>query len=375
MKYFHSMILTGLIIHLFHLSAEPIPEEEAPSARAPELVANREETPLSASGEELELLGVKDDLYWEFEEKLSSAEEEVQTTALLHPEAEPVSSFIQDPTENAPFFADSPDAGPEVITLTGEFADIAETSPPVQTDFVEEELEIEAPATLVIQDTAAIGEIGLQESDTVSIDLKQAFAGSPIIYTLLFSMSVTALCIWLYSILSIRTATRVPQTLLNSVQSSLGSNQFEEALSLCEENSSLFCKMVSSGIHTRRHGLPMMVEAMKAEGKRSTVSFWQTLGILNDIAIIAPMIGLLGTVLGMFYAFYDINRSIESISTLFDGLGISVGTTVAGLVVAILALILHSTARYRLVRALSIVENRAHGLATQIDNRTSTYKG
>ena len=50
------------------------------------------------------------------------------------------------------------------------------------------------------------------------------------------------------------------------------------------------------------------------------------------------MIGLLGTVLGMFYAFYDLNRSMESISALFDGLGVSVGTTVGGLIVAILAL-------------------------------------
>ncbi len=86
------------------------------------------------------------------------------------------------------------------------------------------------------------------------------------------------------------------------------------------------------------------------------------------------MLGLLGTVLGMFYAFYDINRSIESISTLFDGLGVSVGTTVAGLSVAILALILHSTAKYRLVRTLAHIENEAQSLATLIDDRISVSK-
>jgi biopolymer transport protein ExbB len=82
-------------------------------------------------------------------------------------------------------------------------------------------------------------------------------------------------------------------------------------------------KMILSGIHVRKHGLPVVVEAMKAEGKRASVRFWQKIGMLNDIAIIAPMLGLLGTVLGMFYAFYNINRSIESNSTLFDGLGVS----------------------------------------------------
>lgn len=123
----------------------------------------------------------------------------------------------------------------------------------------------------------------------------------------------------------------------------------------------------------RRHGLNVMIDTMKSEGKRSTVTFWQRINILNEIAIIAPMLGLLGTVLGMFYAFYDLNRSVESVSLLFDGLGISVGTTVAGLVVAILAMILYSIAKYRLVRILANVENEAQTFATLIDTRGPNY--
>ena len=117
-----------------------------------------------------------------------------------------------------------------------------------------------------------------------------------------------------------------------------------------------------------------MIESMKAEGKRSSMTYWQKIGLLSDIAIIAPMLGLLGTVLGMFYAFYDVNRSMESITSLFDGLGVSVGTTVAGLIVAILALILHSTAKYRLIRTLSHVESEAHGITSLIDNHISLYE-
>ena len=100
-----------------------------------------------------------------------------------------------------------------------------------------------------------------------------------------------------------------------------------------------------------------MMDAVKSEGKRSTGSHWQKIGLLNDIAIIAPMLGLLGTVLGMFYAFYDVNRSMESISAFFDGLGISVGTTVCGLLVAILAMIFHSLTKYKLVKQLTLIEN------------------
>ncbi len=241
----------------------------------------------------------------------------------------------------------------------------------VLTVLAEKDLKQDAVATLNIQGTSMIGELAPLKSDAFAVDIKQAFAGSPVIYSLLLAMSVFSVFIWLYSVLSIRSSARISRSLLKNVQNKLNSNNFEEALSICGENNNLFCKMVLSGIQSRRHGLPVMIEAMKAEGKRSSVAFWQKIGLLNDVAIIAPMLGLLGTVLGMFYAFYDINRSIESVSTLFDGLGISVGTTVAGLIVAILALILHSTAKYRLVRSLAQVENEAQSVATLIDDRTS----
>ncbi len=83
------------------------------------------------------------------------------------------------------------------------------------------------------------------------------------------------------------------------------------------------------------------------------------------------MLGLLGTVIGMFYAFYDVNRSAESINALFDGLGIAVGTTVAGLVVAILCMLFSTTLKYRLIKTLSHVENEALHLSTLIPNQGS----
>lgn len=207
----------------------------------------------------------------------------------------------------------------------------------------------------------------------IEINLKQVFSGSPIIYSLLFVLSTISVCVWLYSMLTIRSVDLLPPKLIKELRTKLISNQYDEALDLCVKQKHFFCKMLASGILARRHGLNVMIDTMKSEGKRSTVTFWQRINILNEIAIIAPMLGLLGTVLGMFYAFYDLNRSVESVSLLFDGLGISVGTTVAGLVVAILAMILYSIAKYRLVRILANVENEAQTFATLIDTRGPNY--
>lgn len=206
------------------------------------------------------------------------------------------------------------------------------------------------------------------------VNFIQVFSGAPIIYTLLLVMSVGAIFIWLYNFLILRDAASLPETLVKHVRNKLTSNSYEEALVLCLQNDNVFCKMLASGIATRAHGLHIMLQTMKSEGQRATVAFWQRLALLNDIAIIAPMLGLLGTVIGMFYAFYDINRSVESVSTFFDGLGISVGTTVAGLLVAILALILHSIGKYRLVRHLAHIENEAQSFAALIESKASIIK-
>lgn len=204
---------------------------------------------------------------------------------------------------------------------------------------------------------------------TIKINFNQVFSGSPIIYSLLLSLSVLALFIVLYNLIYLRSLATVSEQINKALRNRLTSNQYEEALDLCLQNDTLFCKMLAAGISVRKHGFQIMMDTMKAEGKRSTVKFWQKLALLNDIAIIAPMLGLLGTVLGMFYAFYDVNRSLTSLSALFDGLGISVGTTLAGLVVAILALMLHSIARYRLVKRLNFIENEAQAFVALIDNK------
>ncbi|MDR2539671.1 MAG: MotA/TolQ/ExbB proton channel family protein [Chlamydiales bacterium] len=204
-------------------------------------------------------------------------------------------------------------------------------------------------------------------SKMMVIDFKQAFFGAPLIYMLLFGMSTFALCLWLYCLSSLRNSTKVSQSLTDTLRSQVTHHNFDEALGVCKQEKTLFCHLVATGIHSRHHGFPVMVEIMKAEGKRVTATFWQRINLLNDIAIIAPMLGLLGTVFGMFCAFYDVNRSIESVSMLFDGLGVSVGTTVVGLIVAILALILHSSVKYRLVKTLVSVESETHQIASLID--------
>lgn len=197
-------------------------------------------------------------------------------------------------------------------------------------------------------------------------DVTTVFNSAPIIYTLLSVMSVASLGIWLYSIITFRAKDIMPEKFRKELRSLLESENYDEAFKLCAGDQNLLSSLVKTGLSTRNLGPQVMIDAMKSEGKRASTAFWQRLSLLNDIVVIAPMLGLLGTVIGMFYAFYDVNRSIESINALFDGLGIAVGTTVMGLIVAILAMIFHTSLKYRVVSTLSQVEGEALTLSSFI---------
>ncbi len=201
------------------------------------------------------------------------------------------------------------------------------------------------------------------------LDLKKVFSSAPLIYSLLSLMSVASMSIWLYSLATFRAKDIMPEEFRNELKTMLLAEQYEKAKEFCAEHGNILANLIGVGLETRRLGPQVMMDAMKSEGKRSSAAFWQRLSLLNDIVIVAPMLGLLGTVIGMFYAFYDVNRSIESINALFDGLGIAVGTTVVGLIVAILSMIFHTTLKYRVVGSLSLVESEAMSLSALIEAR------
>lgn len=205
-----------------------------------------------------------------------------------------------------------------------------------------------------------------------NLDLMKVFKGAPIIYSVLILLSVIAFVTWLYSFFTLKLSDMMPSNFIHQIRSQLTDGRFDAALMTCQQDPNFSSNVIACGIAARKHGPQVMMEAMQAEGKRCSNSLWQRISILNDIAVVAPMLGLLGTVLGMFYAFYDANRTQESFSTIFDGLGIAMGTTVLGLFVAIAAMIFHTTLKYRVVKLLSCIENEALSLGSLIETELVT---
>lgn len=199
-------------------------------------------------------------------------------------------------------------------------------------------------------------------------DIMEVFYSCPLIYSVLILMSIAATAVWLYSMFTLRLSDMMPQDFMGQVRSFFAEKRFDAALLACKEKDSFTAQIIAAGIASRKHGPHLMIEAMKSEARRAGNSLWQRISLLNEIAVVAPMLGLLGTVVGLFFAFYNSGRTAESIASIFDGLGVAVGTTVVGLIVSILAMIFYTTLKFRVVGLLSTIENESLALVSLVDS-------
>lgn len=100
----------------------------------------------------------------------------------------------------------------------------------------------------------------------------------------------------------------------------------------------------------------------EAEGSRIAERVYSAVDWLADIAAIAPLVGLLGTVLGMFQAFGGIASDVTAGAkpvVLAQGVSQAIVTTIFGLVVAIPSLVLHAVFRRRAAKLIAALEEKA----------------
>jgi biopolymer transport protein ExbB len=142
-----------------------------------------------------------------------------------------------------------------------------------------------------------------------------------------------------------------------------------EALSICDATPGPVARLVKTAILNRAHGRERVREALEEAGLSEVPRLEEKLSLLATIAQIAPLLGLLGTVLGFIQAFYYLqgNGLTASVADLSDGVWKALICTAAGLAVAIPC---HAGYNYLVSRVNSIVLDMEKA-ATEIVNIVS----
>ncbi len=132
-----------------------------------------------------------------------------------------------------------------------------------------------------------------------------------------------------------------------------------EALKALRESSPLGC-VLAAGLANLRHSREVMKEAIEETGRHVVHELERHLNALGTIAAISPLLGLLGTVVGMIKVFDVITtQGVGNAEVLAGGISEALITTAAGLAVAIPSLILYRYLRGRVDELVVTMEQEA----------------
>ncbi|MBM3455795.1 MAG: MotA/TolQ/ExbB proton channel family protein [Bacteroidetes bacterium] len=159
-----------------------------------------------------------------------------------------------------------------------------------------------------------------------------------IINLIILAMAAWTIFVFIERFLAIRRAVESEKNLLNSVKADLDNNKINEASAKCSLSDSPVAKMLEKGIQKIDRPPSELTSTIENTGKFEVLRLEQRLNSLATMAGAAPMVGFLGTVIGMVSVFYELSESQSlEIKTIAPGIMTAMITTVGGLIVGIIA--------------------------------------
>ena len=195
----------------------------------------------------------------------------------------------------------------------------------------------------MIQDQIALSLETESIEKTLSIVelIKSGGLAGQLIIALLTVLLVVALYIYFERLFTIKSASKVDPNFMNQIKDHVSNGKIDAAKVLCVNINSPVSRLIHKGISRIGRPLADINSAIENAGKLEVYSLEKNVSILATISGAAPMIGFLGTVIGMILSSFEIANSGGQIDIklLADGLYTAMTTTVAGLVVGIIAYI------------------------------------
>ena len=207
------------------------------------------------------------------------------------------------------------------------------------------------------QDTVAVLEQPIEESMNL-FTMAQYGGWIMIVLALLLAF---AIYLFIERIVVLTKATKEDKTFMNRIRDYIKDGNIDSAIKLCQRTNTPSARMIEKGI--TRIGRPMqdVQVAIENVGNLEVSYLEKGLVLIATIAAGAPMLGFLGTVLGMVQTFFNMAQNasgVIEIATLSEGMYQAMVTTVGGLIVGILAMFAYNFLVSRIDRVVRQLESR-----------------
>ena len=196
-----------------------------------------------------------------------------------------------------------------------------------------------------LQENPEISDV-VSEEKTLSIYklIVDGGLGGQIIISILFVLLAVSLYIYFERFFAIKAASKVDKNFMNQIKDNISDGKLDVATDLCKKTNSPTARLIEKGISRIGKPLDDINKAIENAGKLEVYQLERNVSVIATIAGAAPMIGFLGTVIGMIVAIHEIANAGGQIDIklLSDGLYTAMTTTVAGLIVGIIAYITYN---------------------------------
>ncbi len=222
--------------------------------------------------------------------------------------------------------------------------------------FGQESGETASPGPSASPAVSALAQAPVEEV-TLELMIRQ---GGPILWVII-GLAFIASVMALYFFFTVTPRREAPKKLVQRAAEQIRKGDLRGARKMCEGRDELMAKVLYAGLKMSDHDRYLVQEAMESEGERGATALWQKISYLNNIGVIAPLLGLLGTVWGMIGAFRAIafdNAQVKGLTMAYQ-VSQAMITTAAGLLLAIPALMLYYYLRGRVVAIVAQVEAQA----------------
>lgn len=173
-------------------------------------------------------------------------------------------------------------------------------------------------------------------------------------------LALLSIYIFVERFLVIRAASRYDDSFMKRIRDYIHEGEIESAQNLCKSSNTPYGRLIAKGIS--RIGRPMndVLVAIENTGNLEVANLSKGLPWLATTAAGAPMLGFLGTVVGMVQAFYSIANAgnAAQINSFAGGIYTALSTTVAGLIVGIVAMFAYNFLVARINKVMNHMEAR-----------------
>ncbi|MCX4245529.1 MotA/TolQ/ExbB proton channel family protein [Paraliomyxa miuraensis] len=204
------------------------------------------------------------------------------------------------------------------------------------------------------------------------MDLAALFEqGGPLMWVILVT-SIVGVAVFLERLWSLQRSRVLPRAFVDRIRAMVTKGKTAEALLLCEENGSSIALLMAAALRAYGHDKDRaeIKEMVEEVGNREVAGLDRNVEVVGTVASASPLIGLLGTVIGMIQVFQGFVETYPQVrpDAFAQGIWQALITTAAGLTVAIPMLVAYKFLQGRNDRLIVAMEEDAMGIVDLLED-------